>query len=186
VPLRCVRCAFLTFLLAVVAGWTLDLSDPVGSAGSSVAPMTSPGAPPPTTTPPTSQPATTSPPPLRAPRTTSAQDAKFFADVAEADGALASYEQKQQNVALRALLTDGTAFCALVTRGGSLNAALVAEAMGARSTESQTHLPLSVTTFNTIESVALLALCPSEQKLVPASTRSKIRALGKALAKRTG
>ena len=67
-----------------------------------------------------------------------------------------------------------------------IDAALVAEASGVRSTESRTHLPLSVTTFNTIESVALLTLCPSEQKLVPASVRSKIHSLGKALAKRPG
>jgi hypothetical protein len=124
--------------------------------------------------------------PLRAPKTTNAQDTKFFTDVAEADPALASYEQKQENVALRALLTDGSAFCALLTRGGGLDAALVEEAMGVRGTESQTHLPLSVTTFNTIESVALLTLCPTEQKLVPASVRTKIRTLGKGLGKRQG
>ena len=50
-----------------------------------------------------------------------------------------------------------------------------------RSSEAQTHLPLSVTTFNTIESVALLTLCQSEQKLLPASDRTKIRNLGKML-----
>ena len=125
-------------------------------------------------------------PPLRAPKTSDAQDTKFFADVAEADPALASYQQKQQNTALRALLTDGTAFCALLTRQGGLDEALVEEATGARSTESQTHLPLSVTTFNTIESVALLTLCPSEQKLLPTAVRTKIRRLGKTLAKRPG
>jgi hypothetical protein len=43
-----------------------------------------------------------------------------------------------------------------------------------------------VTTFNTIESVALLALCPSEQKLVPATVRSKIRKLGKTLGTNPG
>ena len=53
--------------------------------------------------------------PLRAPKTTNAQDTRFFTDVAEADPTLASYEQKQGNVALRALLTDGAAFCALLT-----------------------------------------------------------------------
>ena len=36
-----------------------------------------------------------------------------------------------------------------------------------------------MTTFNTIESVALLTLCPSEQKLLPSSVRSKIHGLGK-------
>ena len=41
-----------------------------------------------------------------------------------------------------------------------------------------------MTTFNTIESVALLTLCPSEQTLIPTSDRSKIRKLGDALAKR--
>ena len=43
-----------------------------------------------------------------------------------------------------------------------------------------------MTTFNTIESVALLTLCPTEQKLVPASVRTKIRTLGKGLGKRQG
>ncbi|HEY1651306.1 MAG TPA: hypothetical protein VGG09_05440 [Acidimicrobiales bacterium] len=122
--------------------------------------------------------------PLKAPKTSLAQDTKFFTYVTEADPALVTYEQKQGNVALRALLTDGSAFCALLQRGGGIDAALVAEADGARSTEAQTSLPLSVTTFNTIESVSLLTLCPSEQKLVPASDRSRIRNLGDALAKR--
>lgn len=107
-------------------------------------------------------------------------------DVTEADPALVTYEQKHGNVALRALLTDGSAFCALLRRGGGLDEALVAEAEGARDTESQTNLPLSVTTFNSIEAVALLTLCPSEQKLVPASVRSKIRDLGDTLTKRSG
>jgi hypothetical protein len=120
-----------------------------------------------------------------APKTSFAQDAKFFAELSEADPALATYAQVQGNVALRALLTDGTAFCALLRRGGGIDNALVAEAEGARSTESQTKLPLSVTTFNAIEAVALLTLCPSEQKLVPASVRSKIRRLGGALVHRS-
>jgi hypothetical protein len=123
--------------------------------------------------------------PLVAPKTSFAQDAKFFTELTEADPALATYAQVQGNVALRALLTDGSAFCALLRRGGGFDNALVAEAEGARSTETQTKLPLSVTTFNSIESVALLTLCPSEQKLVPASIRSKIRRLGGALAHRS-
>ncbi len=136
--------------------------------------------------------------PLSAPKTSFSQDEKFFTDVTEADPALVTYEQQQGNVALRALLTDGSAFCALLQRaggrgggraggrGGGIDQALVAEADGARSTESTTHLPLSVTTFNSIEAVALLTLCASEQKLLPASDRSKIRALGNALARRPG
>ena len=43
-----------------------------------------------------------------------------------------------------------------------------------------------MTTFNTIEGVALLTLCPSEQKLLPASVRTKIRNLGKSLGKPPG
>ena len=152
--------AFLPALLAVVVAGAFGLIGPTGSAAASR--------------------------PLKAPRTTAAQDTKFFTGVAEADPALASYEQKQGNVALRALLTDGSAFCALLTRGEGLDDALVEEATGARSTEAQTHLPLSVTTFNTIEGVALLTLCPSEQKLLPTSVRAKIRNLGKSLAKPPG
>ncbi len=115
--------------------------------------------------------------PLRAPKTTVEQDSKFFSEVTEADPSLESYEQKRGNGALEALLTDGSAFCALIKHGGGIDEALVAEAEGVRSTETQTSLPLSVTTFNAIESVALLTLCPSEQKLVPASVRSKLRRL---------
>jgi hypothetical protein len=115
--------------------------------------------------------------PLRAPKTTVEQDSKFFSEVTEADPSLESYEQKKGNVALEALLTDGSAFCALLEHGGGIDEALVAEAEGVRGTETQTSLPLSVTTFNAVESVALLALCPSEQKLVPASVRSELRRL---------
>lgn len=114
------------------------------------------------------------------------QDAQYFTEVGEADPTLATYEQKEGNVALRALLTDGSAFCALLTRGGGIDQALVSEAVGTRSQEAQTHLPLSVTTYNTMESVALLTLCPSEQSLVPAADRANIRALGASLAGRSG
>jgi hypothetical protein len=130
--------------------------------------------------------ASTTTKPLSAPKASAAQDGAFLADVTEADPALMTYERKYGNVALRALLTDGSAFCALLAQGGGIDKSLVEEAIGARSTESQTHLPLSVTTFNTIEAVALLALCPSEQQLVPASVRTEIRRLDQRLSGRTG
>jgi hypothetical protein len=123
---------------------------------------------------------------LSLPKTSYSQDTKYLTDVAEADLALATYEQKQGNVALRTLLTDGSAFCALLKRAKDIDEALVAEADGARSTETQTSLPLSVTTFNTIEAVALVTLCPSELKLVPKAARSRIRSLGARLATRPG
>ena len=53
--------------------------------------------------------------------------------------------------------------------------------VGAKSLESTTHLPYSVATFNTLEAVALLTLCPAEQSLVPSSVRTKIHRLGSAL-----
>jgi hypothetical protein len=90
--------------------------------------------------------------------------------------------QAQGNVALRALLTDGSAFCAFLGRGGGIDNAMASVVIGARSVEPQTHLPSTVTTFNAIDAVALLTLCPSEQKLVPAQDRAKIRQLGNALA----
>jgi hypothetical protein len=166
VPLHRIRTAGRSKLAAVPLSVMLGLVGPALSAGASDT--------------------TTSTTPLKAPKTSYAQDTRFFTDIAEADSALASYEQKRGNVALRALLTDGSAFCALLAHQTGLDQALVEEATGARSTESQTHLPLSVTTFNTVESVALLTLCPSDQRLVPVSVRSKIRALGKALAKHPG
>ena len=83
-------------------------------------------------------------------------------------------------------MTDGSAFCALLKRARNLETALVEEATGARSTEAQTQLPLSVTTFNTIESVSLLTLCPSEQKLLPARSAPRSARLGKTFAKPPG
>jgi hypothetical protein len=163
---RRMQVALAPLLLVVVLVSAVGLVGPPALAGASSSPQVSS--------------------PLRAPKTSNAQDTTYFTDVAEADATLASYEQKQENVALRALLTDGSAFCALLQRARNLNDALVAEASGARSTEAQTHLPLSVTTFNTIESVSLLTLCPSEQKLLPASVRTKIRALKKAFATSPG
>ncbi len=139
--------------------WSVEAGDPASAAAATT----------------TSTPSKSSP--LRAPRTTVQQDSKFFSEVTEADPSLESYEQKHGNLALEALLTDGSAFCALLKHGGGIDEALVAEAEGVRSTETQTSLPLSVTTFNAIESVALLVLCPSEQRLAPASVRSKLRRL---------
>jgi hypothetical protein len=124
--------------------------------------------------------------PLSAPKTSVAQDGQFLTKVTEADSALATYEQKRGNIALRALLTDGSAFCAFLQRGAGIDNALTSVAIGARSDEAKTHLPLSVTTFNSIEAVALLTLCPHDQKLLPASDRSKIRKLGIALSKPAG
>jgi hypothetical protein len=124
----------------------------------------------------------TRPTSLPAPKTTAAQDNLYLADVAKADSALAAYIQQQGDTALRALLTDGSAFCAFLSRGGGIDDAIVDVAVGAKSIESQTHLPDNVTTFNTMEAVALLTLCPSEQRLVPASVQSKLRVLGHSLA----
>ena len=102
--------------------------------------------------------------PRRRPRV---QDAGYLTDVAKADSDLATYVQQDGNVALRAMLTDGAAFCAFLRRGGGIDNALVDVAVGAQSVESQTHLPANVHTFNTLESVALIDLCPGEQRLVP-------------------
>jgi predicted solute-binding protein len=102
--------------------------------------------------------------------------------VTEVDPALTTYEKRSGNVALRSLLTDGSAFCAFLQRDRDIDSALVSVAVGARQVESQTRLPLSVTTFNAVDSVALLSLCPSLQPLVPSSDLARIRKLGAALA----
>jgi len=120
--------------------------------------------------------------PLRAPTTTPAQDAAYLTNVAQADSELATYTQQEGNVALRAMLTDGAAFCAFLLRDEGIDAALVDLADGARSVETQTHLPSSVRTFNTLESVAMIDLCPREQRLIPASVRSKLHQLAASLA----
>ena len=123
---------------------------------------------------------------LVAPRTSPVQDARYLTDVAQADSDLASYVQQDGNVALRAMLTDGSAFCAFLHRGGGIDNALVDVALGAHSVESQTHLPASVHTFNTLESVALIDLCPGEQHLVPTSVRAKLQRLAATLRSSSG
>ena len=93
-------------------------------------------------------------PTLAVPKTTPSEDNEYLGDVAKADPALATYVQKEGNVALRAMLTDGTAFCVFLHRGGGIDNALVSVALGAKSVESQTQLPEDVATFNSIEAVA--------------------------------
>src|SRR5579862_1789983 len=140
------------------------------------------------TDPPAGAPSTTLDPrtPLAAPKTSTLQDTQYLADVAQADGALASYIQTQGNAALQALLTDGSAFCAFLQRDGNIDDAMASLADGARGVEPQTHLPLTVATFNTIDAVALLTLCPSEQTLLPPTDQAKISQLGRELTSQPG
>ncbi len=119
--------------------------------------------------------------PLIPPKTSSVQDARYLTDVAEADTHLATYVEQRGNVALKAMLTDGTAFCAFLHRGGGIDGALLNVAAGAKSVESETHLPTGVASFNAMEAVALIDLCPAEQRLVPASVRTKLHRLHAAL-----
>jgi hypothetical protein len=114
---------------------------------------------------------------LRPPRTSTTQDARYLTDVADADSDLVSYVNQYGNAALRGLLADGLAFCAFLKRGGGIDNALVNEAVGARADEKSTHLPLNIHTFNTLESVALVDLCPGETRLVPTSVRAELRQL---------
>jgi hypothetical protein len=120
--------------------------------------------------------------PLSAPKVSASGEAAYLEDVSEADPALATYANGGGSVALKALLTDGSAFCAFLTRGGGIDDAMVSLAIGARGVEKSTHLPSTVATFNTIEAAALITLCPSEQVLLPAADRTRIRALADALA----
>lgn len=125
------------------------------------------------------------PAPLTAPKATPQQDGQYFTDLGEADPSLATYVQKEGNVGLRALLTDGSAFCAFLARGGGIDNAMASVVEGARTVETQTHLPSTVATYNAIDAVALLNLCPSEQKLLPAHDQSQVRALGEGLSRKT-
>lgn len=108
-------------------------------------------------------------------------DGKFLAEVTEVDPSLVAYEKKSGNVALRSLLTDGSAFCSFLKRDGDIDDAMVSVVLGAQHVETQSRLPMSVTTFNAIDAVALLSLCPSLQKSVPPSDMAKIRSLGASL-----
>ena len=118
---------------------------------------------------------------LAGPGTSGTQDGQYFTDLAKADPGLATYVQTDGNVALRALLTDGSAFCAFLQSGGGIDNAMAEVVIGAKSVEPQTHLPSTVTTFNAIDAIALLTLCPGDQKLVPTADRSRIQALGRSL-----
>jgi len=117
---------------------------------------------------------------LQAPETSSVQDGQFFQDLATSDPSLSSYVNSEQGVALRALLTDGAAFCAFLQRYRNVDEAMESVAVGAKSVEPQTGLPESVKTFNAIDAVALITLCPNEQRLLPASDQARIRSLQKA------
>jgi hypothetical protein len=109
-------------------------------------------------------------------------DTKYYVDLDTADPALSTYVNQQSQVALRALLADGIDFCDVLYQGGGIDNAMTSVAAGADRVESTTHLPRSVTTFNAIDSAALLALCPSAQHLLPASDQKSLKQLAKAVA----
>ena len=83
------------------------------------------------------------------PKTSPTQDTPISSDVAKADPALTTYIRNRATSALRALLTDGAAFCAFLQRGGGIDNAMLSVADGAKSVESETHLPVEIATFNT-------------------------------------
>ena len=103
-----------------------------------------------------------------APKPSVVEGTAYLSDVARADPVLGSYIRAWGNVALRALLTDGSAFCAFLAQGDGIDHAMTSLLVGANSDESKTHLPRTVTTYNTIDAVALTELCPTE-----AITRSR-------------
>jgi predicted solute-binding protein len=119
---------------------------------------------------------------LDGPKTSVSDDALFLSDVTEVDPRLVTYEKQFGNIALRSLLTDGSAFCAFLHRDRDIDTAMVSVAVGARQVAAQSHLPMTVTTFNAVDSVALLTLCPSLESELPVSDLTKIRRLGAALA----
>jgi hypothetical protein len=120
-----------------------------------------------------------------APRTSITQESTYLEDVAAADPTLATYAQSG-TTADKALLTDGVAFCAFLGQGKGIDDALTELTTGAQSIQSTTHLPLGVTTFNTISGVALVVLCPDELHFLPAADQARIRQLGQALAGGSG
>lgn len=105
--------------------------------------------------------------------------------LAEVDPSLGTYVNAEGNTALRALITDGAAFCGFLQRGGGIDNAMESVVIGARGVEARTHLPLTVATFNAIDAVALVGLCPSEERLIPSSDRAKISKLQQELARRS-
>jgi hypothetical protein len=121
---------------------------------------------------------------LEAPRASATQDDAYFRDLATVDQPLTTYVGSQQGVALRALLTDGAAFCAFLSRGGGIDNAMESVVIGANSVETKTHLPRSVATFNAIDAAALIALCPDEQRLIPKTDLKHIQELEQVLTKR--
>jgi hypothetical protein len=130
-----------------------------------------------------SAPATTVAGRLEAPKATATEDDAYFRDLAIVDQSLTTYVGSEQGVALRALLTDGAAFCAFLNRGGGIDNAMESVVIGANSVEAQTHLPRNVATFNAIDATALIALCPGEQRLIPKTDLQHIEELAQVLAK---
>jgi hypothetical protein len=123
--------------------------------------------------------------PLVAPKTSYLQDTQYFQGLAKVDPGLSSYVESTQGVALQALLTDGAAFCGFLKRGGGVDNAMESVVIGARSVESKTHLPTSVETFNAIDAVSLVELCPTEQKLLPPAGLAHVESLSRALSERS-
>jgi hypothetical protein len=104
-----------------------------------------------------------------------AQQDAYFHDLAESVPSLSPYVTQHGTVALHALLAYGAAFCTLLQSGEDPATALSNLQSQAQSVESETGFSAPETTYETIATDALIALCPSEQSTLSPTEQAQLQ-----------
>jgi hypothetical protein len=102
---------------------------------------------------------TTIPPP----NYTAAQQRAYFHDLAYSLPSLSSYVNQHGNAALDALLAYGAGFCTFLQAGQDPPTAVSNLQTQSENLKAKTGFTGSQTTYNTIATDALIALCPAQQ-----------------------
>jgi hypothetical protein len=110
------------------------------------------------------------------PKVSAAQQDQYFRDVSKTAPLLSSYVQQQGQAALSAILAYGSGFCVFVENGEAPSDAVTSVQTGAQKIAAKTHFPASSnTTFESIATAALLALCPAEQAALSPQEFAQLR-----------
>jgi hypothetical protein len=126
--------------------------------------------------------ATTTPTTIDAPVYTTTQQDDFYRDLAKSVPSLSPYVTQHGTAALDALLAYGAGFCALLKDGEDPSAAISNLQSQAQSLKSRTGFTGSQTTYETIATDSLIALCPSEQSLLTTAQLGQLQQVEHTLA----
>jgi hypothetical protein len=109
------------------------------------------------------------------PTYSAAQQNAYFHDVTKSVPSVSSYVNQRGTAALDALLAYGSGFCTFLQAGQDPTTALGNLQTQAQNLQAKTGFTAPQTTYETIATDALIALCPSEQSSLSPDEQAQLQ-----------